>query len=99
MKVRYTRAAEGDVEAIGDWIAEDSPRGAVAFIERLSRACDALASMPLAYPVEPELADLKLLKRVVGPYLVFYRVTDHVEIVRVIHGARDYALVFRDGDI
>lgn len=96
MKVRYAWAAERDIETIGDWIAEDSPQAAIAFVERLSRACGGLAAMPLAYPIVPELADLKLRKRVVGPYLVFYRVTDTVEIARVLHGARDYEMLFRD---
>ena len=32
------------------------------------------------------------------PYLIFYRVTEEVEIVRVIHGARDYGVLFRDED-
>lgn len=98
MKVRYTPVAEQDLEAIGDWIAEDSPRGAVAFIERLNRACDSLGALPLAFPIDPELVDLALRKRVVGPYLIFYRVTEEVEIVRVIHGARDYGVLFRDED-
>ena len=31
-------------------------------------------------------------------YLIFYRVTDHVEILRILHSARDWASLLDDGD-
>lgn len=49
----------------------------------------------------PALADRRaggLRRRLHAGYLIFYRVgTDRVEIVRIIHGARDYpSLLFKD---
>jgi len=31
-------------------------------------------------------------------YLIFYRVTDRVEVLRIIHGARDWAPLLDDSD-
>ncbi|MCC6921206.1 MAG: type II toxin-antitoxin system RelE/ParE family toxin [Alphaproteobacteria bacterium] len=90
MKVVLTAHAERDLEAIADWIAQDSPRAAVEVVKRLRKACTNLGPYPLAYAIEPRFAEFGYRKRVVGPYLVFYRVAETVKIVRILHGARDY---------
>jgi plasmid stabilization system protein ParE len=65
LKVVFSRNAERDLEAIGDWIAQDN-----------------------------RSRDLRLRRRVHGDYLIFYDVgTTSVEILHVLHGARDYAQI------
>ena len=91
MEVFLTDAAVADLESIGDWIAADSPARAMAFVELLRGRCLQLGEMPLAFPVVPRFEKLNVRRRPVGDYLIFYRVIrSHVEILHVLHGARDY---------
>jgi len=91
VEVFLTDAAVTDLESIGDWIAVDNPVRAVAFIELLRKRCLQLAEMPLAFPVVPRFAKWEVRRRPVEDYLIFYRVgRSRVEILHVLHGARDY---------
>lgn len=91
MEVFLTDAAIADLESIGDWIAADSPARALAFVELLRERCLQLGEMPLAFPVVPRFEKWNVRRRPVGDYLIFYRVIrSHVEILHVLHGARDY---------
>lgn len=94
MKVVYSAAADRDLEDIGDWIADDSPQLAVAFVERMRGLCAAIGDFPRAYAVVRRFGDVELRRRVAGAYIIFYRISDFVEIVRVLHGARDQDLIF-----
>jgi plasmid stabilization system protein ParE len=53
---------------------------------------------PLAYPLLPGREATRLRRAVHGNYLIFYRIDpDHVVVVHVLHGARDYdAILFPD---
>ena len=53
MIVRIAREAEADLEAIGDWIAEDSPLRAATFVAELREACMTLAQVPEGYALVP----------------------------------------------
>jgi toxin ParE1/3/4 len=88
---RLATAAVADLDAIFDYIAEDNPRRAVSFIDEIIGRFDTIAERPHSYPARDDLApDLRAgLHR---PYLIVFRIAgDAVEIVRVIHGARDIA--------
>jgi toxin ParE1/3/4 len=90
----FSRRAETDVEAIGDYIARDSPRRAVSFVRELRDRWCTIASSPLAAPLRPELG--KGVRMVVfGDYLIFYRhARGRVIIDRVLHGARHVQRLF-----
>lgn len=91
VEVFLTDAAVADLESIGDWVAADSPARARAFVDLLRERCLQLGAMPLAFPVVPRFESLNVRRRPVADYLVFYRVTgSRVEILHVLHGARDY---------
>ena len=96
MKVFLTQSAIADLESIGDWIAADSAERARAFVLLLRIRCQQLADMPRAFPLVPRYESHGVRRRPVGDYLIFYRVAaDRVEVVHVLHGARDYeALLF-----
>ncbi len=49
MIVRFTDAAEHDLEALGDYIAQDNPERALSFVRDLRVACLALADFPSAF--------------------------------------------------
>jgi toxin ParE1/3/4 len=98
VKVVLTRSAETDLEAIGDWIAKDSPRRALTFIRELRTRCIALGEHPQAFPLVPRYEGYGIRRRVYGNYLIFYRIVDtQVTVLHVLHGARDYEpLLFPD---
>jgi toxin ParE1/3/4 len=78
-----------DLHEILDYIAEDDPNAARRWITRLEERCAALADFPLSgRSREDLLAGLRMVST--SDYLIFYRVTaTTVEILTVIHGARD----------
>ncbi len=96
MRVFLTQSAISDLESIGDWIAADRHERAQAFVLLLRTRCQQLADMPRAFPLVPRYESRGVRRRPVGDYLIFYRVAaDRVEVVHVLHGARDYeALLF-----
>ena len=101
MKVLFTEAAESDLEAIGDWIAKDNPGRAMTFVRELRRSCVDIGPRPLGYPFVEHRRGEGIQRKVHGNYLIFYRVwLDAVEILRVLHGARDYArILFSENDL
>jgi plasmid stabilization system protein ParE len=96
MIVKLTASAESDLRQIGDWIANDNPMRAISFVEELSLACRKLAEAPLASPVLASHPESGVRRRPYRNYLIFYRLQDDViEILHVVHGARDYdAILF-----
>ena len=98
MKVVLTRSAEADLESIGDWIAKDSPRRALTFIQELRTRCTELGDHPEAFPLVPRYETHGIRRRVYGNYLIFYRAEEtQVTILYILHGARDYEpLLFPD---
>ncbi len=89
MTYRLSPQAKLDLEDIADHIAEDSPTHARQFIERLTPKFAALGRHPMTGRARPELrADLRSFP--FGAYLILYRaVGDGVEIIRVVHAARN----------
>jgi toxin ParE1/3/4 len=99
MIVELTAAAEVDLEAIGDYIAQDNPVRALSFVQELSRSCMELADMPEAWPIIPRFERHCVRRRVHGRYLIFYRVAEErIIILHVLNGAMDVeAILFPNG--
>ena len=99
MIVELTAAAEADLEAIGDYIAQDNPVRALSFVRELSRCCMELADMPEAWPIVPRYEHQGIRRRVHGRYLIFYRVAEgRITILHVLNGAMDVeAILFPNG--
>ncbi len=55
MKLTVSPLAEHDLEAIGDWIAQDNPVRAISFTEELYQQCLLIAESPVLYRERPEL--------------------------------------------
>lgn len=66
-------------------------------MQELRERCYELADLPRAYPLVPRYEHRGIRRRLFGDYLILYRVADRkIEIVRILHGARDYeAILFR----
>ena len=98
MKLVITDEATADLKEIGDWIAAANPRRALSFVDELKNRCACLIDMPHAYPLLPRHGASGVRRLPHGEYLVFYRVRkDTVEIVHVLHGARDYEAILFPG--
>ncbi len=96
MKLFITSEARRDLESIGDWIANDSLLRAVTFVEEPEVSCGEILLFPEKYPIAIRYEKMALRRKVHGNYLIFYRVVmDQVQIIHILHGARDYdALLF-----
>ena len=91
MIVVITAEAEADLDQIAAYVAERSPQGALSLIHELRDKCESLVDAPRAYPLVPRYEQFDIRRRPVGNFLIFYRVAiDKIEIVHVLHGARDY---------
>lgn len=99
MIVELTAAAEADLEAIGDYIAQDNPVRALSFVRELSRSCLELADMPEAWPIIPRYEHHSVRRRLHGRYLIFYRVAEgRIVVLHVLNGAMDVeAILFPNG--
>ncbi|MCP1470996.1 plasmid stabilization system protein ParE [Sphingobium sp. OAS761] len=98
MKVVLTAEALGDLERIGDYIAQDNPNRARSFVAELLAKARGLRDLPEGFPLVPRYAHLGIRRRVHGSYLIFYRIeAQQISILHILHGARDYeALLFPD---
>lgn len=90
MSFRLTPLAEADIEAIVLFIAEDDPAAAVRWLDDMLRRCQRVGDMPgigvSRHEIRPGLRTFPM-----GNYLILYReFADGAEIVRVIHGARQW---------
>lgn len=99
--VALRQAAREDLIESYLFIGLDSPDAAERFLQAAEESCDALADMPeIGHRWDSEderLQDVRVW-HVKGfeSWLIFYRVTEEqVDILRVIHGARDTAAIPR----
>ena len=97
MKLRISEQARSDLRAIGDFIAEDDPRRALSFVDELEDRCRQLTEKPLIWPRVDRFPEVR--RRLHKRYLILYRVvSDEVEVLHVVHGARNYASLLGDED-
>ncbi len=103
MKLVITGPAREDLRQIGSWIGQDSPRRASSFVKELAQCCRNLTTQSARFPVVATVAGRPLRRCVHGPYLVFFEIdrsSDIVQVVRILHGARDHAhLLGADEDV
>jgi toxin ParE1/3/4 len=84
--------ARQDLNEIWEHIAEDDLDTADRFVDELEAAMDAIAKMPGMGHVREDLADVSHRFWPVRSYLIVYHSdTKPVEVVRVLHAARDVA--------
>lgn len=100
MKVVVSQNAADDLEEIADWIARDNPERARSFVAELVKSGKSIGRAPRSYPLVDKARDPNLRRRIHRSYLTFFDIgPDAVEILHVVHGARDYAqIVFGDDE-
>jgi toxin ParE1/3/4 len=89
-------AVTADLDSIWDYVGVQNfaPQAAHRLIERLFDCFVYLSDHPLSGEARPDLSE-GIRGFVVRPYLVLYRVREEdIQIVRVVHGARDIYAIF-----
>ena len=88
-KIIWSPPAIGDLQQIGDYIARDSIQYANRVAERMIAAIERVAEFPNIGRVVPERDEPTLREVIVHSYRLIYRVHgESVDVVRIIHGAR-----------
>ena len=94
--IRKTDAALGDLEQLVDFLADEDSGLAIRFVKAAEATFAALSEHPNLGSTHqsklPELSGLQVWPvRKFRNILIFYRTTvDGIEVVRVLHGARDW---------
>ena len=89
-KVLQSFAAIDDLSRIVEYISRDSFSAASRWIRDIHRVFALLATQPAMGEKVVTQRYGEVRRHVVGSYLIYYRTaTEGVEILRVVHGARD----------
>jgi plasmid stabilization system protein ParE len=92
-KLIWRQAAIDDLDHIFDFIAQDNPSRAASFTDELVSKARFLAENPnLGETKIPNLPSVRIFPH--GNYLLLFLSLENlqgIELLRIIHGARDYA--------
>jgi plasmid stabilization system protein ParE len=99
VKAILARAAVGDLAEIARHIGRDSVPAARRFTASLERRALAVSRNPRVFPFAEGLEDLKIRRRLYRDYLIFFTASKAgVQILRIVHGARDWRALFENRD-
>lgn len=95
-RILRTPQSESDVLEIAIYVARDSATAAEKLVDLFDEKLKLLARNPGLGPQRPELGR-GIQSFPVGSYILFYRrIDDGIELIRVLHGARDLRRIFRN---
>lgn len=93
--VDISPAARHDLAGIWEYISRDNEEAATNLIQSIYRQCLTLAELPGLGKARDRDLGKGLRSYPVGRYIIFFRMRDSkLELVRVIHSARDLDEVF-----
>jgi len=98
-KIRWTEKAADNLQAIFEYIAKDSNVYAARFVNSLIEATRKLEKVPKMGRIVPELEEHGFREVIYQNYRIVYRlsrVSDYVEILAVVHSARDFKKAFSE---
>ncbi|MBD2498249.1 type II toxin-antitoxin system RelE/ParE family toxin [Nostoc sp. FACHB-280] len=87
---RFIRTAKAEEDLIEIWIyiATDNPTAADKLLDQIDTKCQMLADNPELGQARPDIAS-GLRYFPVNRYLILYRkISEGIEVIRVVHGAR-----------
>lgn len=91
MKIHWTDTAEGHLDAIYAYIAQDSPEYARRMVDRLTRRSQQIVKFPFSGRRAPEY-DVEQIREVIeDSFRIIYHIksSDQIDVLAVIHGAMD----------
>ncbi len=90
MKVHWAATAEGHLDAIYAFIAQDSPTYALRTVDNITKRSQQIAAFPLSGRRVPEYDMDQIREVIVGHYRLIYHIkSDQIDIIAVIHGAME----------
>ena len=96
MVVQLRPRAAADIAEVWEHIAEDSLAAADLWVDQLSEQFRLLATQPLMGRARSELSP-RLRSFPFGRYVIFYEpLDDGLDVVRLLHSARDVDPIFGD---
>jgi toxin ParE1/3/4 len=85
----YTAQAEADLDQITDYYSATSPAAGLRVLNAIEARCRQLANHPRMGRVREDLGP-GVRSSTVLRYVIFFRATtDGIDVLRVLHGARD----------
>jgi plasmid stabilization system protein ParE len=99
MKVHWTDTAEGHLDGLYAYIAQDSPEYAKRMVDRLTRRSQQISDFPFSGRRVPEY-DIDQIREVIeGPCRITYHIKpDQIDVLAVIHGAMDVLRLSEEED-
>ena len=95
--VQFTEAAESDLDEIWDYVADSNIDAADRIIAEVRSTCVKLATNPGIGHSREDLTELPVKFIGAFSYLIVYAPdTSPLQIIAVVHGARDVASVMRE---
>ena len=93
--IRRTPSSRQDYSEIWDYVAQDNPDAADALLRTLDSKPQLLSDFPHAGRDRSEVRP-RLRSFPVGNYVIYYRpMRGGIEVVRVVHGARDLRKILK----
>jgi len=88
--VHWTATAEGHLDAIYAYVAQDSKTYALRTVDRITSRSQQIAAFPMSGRRVPEYGLDQIREVFSGPYRIIYHVgPDRIDVLAVIHGARN----------
>jgi plasmid stabilization system protein ParE len=92
-RVDITPEAQGDIQAVRDFIALDRPQAATRWAKEARRLIRSLGTFPERYEIIPETEEMVFARDyrhlLFGNYRIIYCVQEtRVAVMRVVHAAR-----------
>ncbi len=90
MKVHWTNTAQGHLDAIYAYIAQDSPAYAKRLVDRLTRRSQQIVDFPMSGRKVPEYEMDQIREIIEGQYRIIYYITpDQIDVLAVLHAAQN----------
>ena len=92
-QIVWTPRSVHDLQAIRDFIEQDSSHYAEFTVQRFFRAVERLFLFPESGRIVPEIQDPSLREVIIGSYRIVYRlIRDEIHIITIHHAARLFKL-------
>lgn len=89
MRLRYSRLALAELDAILTELVGKNPTAAQHFVMRVSQIGERIGQFPESFQEVAERPGVRRIPMVRYPYVIFYKVIDSEAVVlRIVHGAR-----------
>jgi addiction module RelE/StbE family toxin len=90
MMVHWTKTAQGHLDAIYAYIAQDSPAYAKRVVDRLTRRSQQTIDFPMSGRRVPEYEMDQIREIIEGQYRIIYYITpNQIDVLAVIHASQN----------